>query len=233
MKNLFSIILISLLSTSFFSQINQLDEKGRKQGEWKKTYPNSSVLMYHGYFIDDKPSGLFIFYNRNKTKKAMMNHNHQSGRSIVNFFHSNGQLMSVGIYINQKKDSIWREFNIEGKLIEISKYKNGELDGLKQLYYVSGKLAQYKTLIHSIQTFSKGKANGQYFEYFMDGSLKIKGHYFDDYKDGLWEIYNEKGIIVISERYKNKKKHGFYCPSNNTSCWISGYSRRTKHTKKN
>jgi len=209
MKYLFSLLLIVLFSSGFRTQINQVDAQGRKQGVWKKTYPNSSVLMYHGSFVDNKPTGLFIYYNKNRTKKALMNHNHLTGRSVVNFFHSNGQLMSVGIYNNQKKDSIWREFNIDGKLIEISKYNKGKLDGLKQLYYVTGELAQYKSLLHSIKTFSGGMANGQYFEYFMDGSIKIKGHYLNDNKDGLWQIYNEKGIIVISERYKNKKKHGW------------------------
>jgi hypothetical protein len=49
------------------AQLNQTDAKGRKQGEWAKTYPKSRVYQYKGQFKDDKPIGtLPIITNQEK-----------------------------------------------------------------------------------------------------------------------------------------------------------------------
>ena len=208
-------ILFLLFGGYLFSQVNQYDSLGRKHGLWKKKHPNSSALIYEGYFINGKPSGLFRYKYPNNKLKSLINHNHLTGKSQANFFHLNGELMSVGTYLNQKKDSIWKSYTPEGRLNEISRYKNGKLNGFKQLYYVSGKLAQYNTIIHSVQKFSNGVEDGPFFEYFMNGKIKIKGKYSNGFKDGLWEVFDANGINIISERYKNKKKNGWFCYRNN------------------
>ena len=215
MKNIFLFILFLSISVGLLSQVNQYDSLGRKHGLWKKKHSNSSALIYEGSFINGKPSGLFRYNYPNNTLKSLINHDHLTGKSQANFFHSNGGIMSEGAYKNQKKDSIWKNYTAEGKLSEISNFKDGKLNGFKQLYYITGKLAQYNTIIHSVQKFSNGVEEGPFFKYFMNGKIKIKGMYFNGFKDGLWEVFDANGINIISERYKNKKKNGWFCYRNN------------------
>ena len=51
------VILIFIFLPFFsFSQINQSDTNGLRQGFWKKEYPNGG-LIYKGNFKDGKPVG--------------------------------------------------------------------------------------------------------------------------------------------------------------------------------
>ena len=58
-----NVILLILLIVPFYSysQINQTDKNGLRQGQWQKKYPNGQ-LMYEGQFKDDKPCGDWIRY---------------------------------------------------------------------------------------------------------------------------------------------------------------------------
>ena len=63
MGKLVWIVGLLFLSGFVFSQeINKVDSKGRKQGVWQKTYPNSRAIEYKGQFKDDKPVGTFYYF---------------------------------------------------------------------------------------------------------------------------------------------------------------------------
>ena len=131
-------ILFFLLSSNLIAQkFNQTDSKGLKQGAWRKFYDNGRLEL-EGNFIDGKPTGIFRYYYDNGSKKALIEHNATTGRSLANFFHPNGQLMSGGIYRNQLKDSTWITFTENGLVSEISNYQNNELHGPRTTYYISG-----------------------------------------------------------------------------------------------
>ena len=49
--------------------INQVDEKGLKQGLWIKKYPNGNI-NYEGYFKDDRPVKLMKRYFENGDIKS-------------------------------------------------------------------------------------------------------------------------------------------------------------------
>ena len=85
MKATYFIIFSILVSNFSFSQsINQVDLQGKKQGELKKYYEKSGRVLYEGRFKDDKPTGVFRFYYENGSKKALIDHNLTSGRSLAN-----------------------------------------------------------------------------------------------------------------------------------------------------
>ena len=56
MKYLF-FILFFLPQIIVSQTINQIDEKGQKQGVWKKTFENGN-LRYQGFFLNNLPSGI-------------------------------------------------------------------------------------------------------------------------------------------------------------------------------
>ena len=55
-------MMLMVISPFINAQINKVDEKGKKQGVWEKTYPRSKVLHYKGQFKDDKPVGTFQYF---------------------------------------------------------------------------------------------------------------------------------------------------------------------------
>lgn len=210
MKATYFIIFTILLSNFSFSQsINQVDQQGKKQGEWKKYYEKSGRVLYEGRFKDDKPTGVFRFYYETGSKKALIDHNLTSGRSLANYFHPNGQLMSGGIFRNQMKDSTWITFTESGVVSEISNYQNNELNGPFTSFYISGLENATGRIPYIKSNYKNGKLDGEYTELFMDGRKKLYCFYIDGKLNGLYIEYHRNGKKSSLTRYKNGIKHGY------------------------
>jgi len=201
-------ILLSCVSIAGWSQ-NVTDSKGKKQGAWSKVYPNSKVFQYKGQFKDDKPIGTFTYYYPSSKVKAIIKHNETTTRSEAFYYHENGNLMSYGIYRNLKKDSVWLNFVPSGRLSTSVTYKNDVLNGKKTIYYVPEDLNDKSKVVSAVSNYSDGKLNGEYFEYFIDGTIKEKGVYIMDKKDGIWERYHTTGKKMTLDRFKNGIRHGW------------------------
>jgi len=202
------IIFLVLLTNIFSQNVNRTDEKGLKQGLWRKHHPNGRI-EYEGTFLDGKPTGIFKYFYDDGNKKALIEHNLKTGRSLANFFHPNGQMMSGGIYRNQQKDSTWVTFTENGIVSEISNYKNNELHGPKTTYYISGLNNSTDQIISTQSNYKNGKLDGEYKEYFMDGLKKIHCFYLEGNLHGIHTEYYRNGIKRTLLRYKNGLRHGY------------------------
>jgi antitoxin component YwqK of YwqJK toxin-antitoxin module len=198
------------LSIGLFAQNNQVDSKGRKQGEWVKFYDNSSAVRYQGQFKNDKPVGKFVYYYPSKTVRTIMIHDEGSNRTEAYYYHENNELIAYGIYRDQKKDSIWTHFLPTGHYSYEETYKNGELNGLRITYY-GPEVTDTKTkIILRKANYLNGRLHGEYVEYFADGILKAKGQYVNGVPDGVIIKNHPNGKPMIKERWKNRTKHGWW-----------------------
>ncbi len=204
------VLLLTLFTVYGFSQINQTDSKGRKQGEWVKTYPKTKIVQYRGQFKDDKPIGTFTYYYQSGKVKAVVKHDANTTRSSAYFYHENGVLMSHGIYRNMKKDSIWLNFTPAGRLSNSETYKEDSLHGKKIVYYVPDNLEDKSRLPSAVYMYENGKMNGEAVEYFQSGTVKSKGVYKDNKKVGVWETYHPNGKKMLLERFKDGVHHGWH-----------------------
>ncbi len=203
------IILFLCSSFGIFGQINQTDAKGKKQGEWQKTYPNSKAVEYKGTFKDDKPVGTFYYFYVSTKTKAIIVHAEKTGKSSAKMYHENGQLISQGIYINQKKDSIWSNYAPSGRISFKETYKNGKLNGKKTIFYVPESIEDKSQLVAVIENYVDDVLHGDYFEYFDDGSVKCTGKYEKGKKIGKFTTNHASGVKMIVENYKYGTLHGW------------------------
>jgi len=132
---LFTFFFLFSVGFSSFGQINQVDEQGRKQGEWVRTYDDSETIRYKGQFKDGKPVGKFVYYYPNNKIRSIITHDDNSNRSEAYFYHLNEKLIAHGIYHNQKKDSVWTHFLPTGHYSYTETYKNGKLNGERITFY--------------------------------------------------------------------------------------------------
>lgn len=208
------ITLISLSTTLISFSQNAVDAQGRKQGSWKKTYPKSVAIQYEGQFKDDKPVGTFKYYYPSRSKQAVIVHNSNSSRSYAEFFHESGNLMSKGIFISMKKDSVWMNFAPSGRLSSIETYKNDTLNGTTTIYYLPEDLYIKKLMICSVTNYKNGKYDGERVEYFESGIIKTKGTYTNNVKNGVFVTNHPNGNVMNMERYKMGVRHGWCTVSN-------------------
>ena len=208
MKRLIT-LLFSVFAFAILGQVNQTDAKGRKQGIWEKTYPNSRVFQYRGQFKDDKPVGTFTYFYPNQKVKAVVKHDPVGNRSVANLYHDNGIIMGIGIYRNEQKDSIWLNYGPSGRISNSETYKNGVLHGLKVIYFVPEDPEDKTQRIAAKQTFVNGKIDGEFVEYFDNGQMRRTGKYVNFRPDGEWVSYQPTGAKLMLERYKDGKQHGY------------------------
>lgn len=216
------IVIICLLSSLTFAQINQKDAKGRKQGPWEKSYPKSSVLEYKGQFLNDQPTGTFTYYFPSNKVKAIIKHDITTGRSEAFFYHENGNIMTYGIYRNQKKDSLWFNYNEDGKIVYTETFENDVLNGKKTVYFPPNKETGKVERVATVTYFKNGKAEGEFIEYFEHGATRTKGAYLNGQRQGVWMDYQPNGKPLSMTRYKNGQRHG----------WCSAYDALGKEINK-
>ncbi len=210
------IILFIIFSGANFYAQNVTDAKGKKQGVWSKTYPGSKVYQYKGQFKDDKPVGTFTYYYPSTKVKAIIKHDAGTNRSVGYFYHENTKLMSAGIYRDLKKDSIWLNFVPSGRLSTSETFKNDSLNGKTTVYYVPEETGEISNRISGTKFYVAGKLDGEYLEFFENGTVKIKGSYSADKKIGIWYYYHPNGKKMMLDRFKNGVKHG----------WAFGYDEK-------
>lgn len=126
------------------------------------------------------------------------------------FYFGNTNLVGVGPIEEGKKSGTWKiykrviELNdpqvsldaVRGEEIEETfdlsipvfqiAFKDNVPDGLMEEFYANGQ-------IRKLVNFSKGKLNGEFFEFSESGEVLLSGQYVDNFKEGDWNSYFRNG----------------------------------------
>ncbi len=215
MKTKISILLIvfSFIFTSYAQNdtLNRTDNKGLKQGYWKKYEKNR--LIYEGQFKNNIPIGVFKYYHKNGKLKSIAHFLNGPLKVKTTLFHDNGVRAAEGIFVDQIKDSTWNYYNEKGILIKTEAYNKGVKSGkwctyssktgilLEEINYFNdlfhGEYKEYYVNgdIQTIMHYINGKRNGVVESYYGDNILSIKGVYHNNYQTGKWSYYDSNGKL--------------------------------------
>lgn len=204
--SVFSFLLVTAQSAP--DTINQTDNKGRKQGVWKKTHPQNTVYQYVGQFKDDKPYGVFKYYYIDGALKSIVKFSNSGilARSIS--FWENGRVMSKGNYIKQEKDSTWIYYDQYGYLNMVEQYSQGKLNGWRVTYYRLARGEKESPVLEQAY-FKDGKMDGEWKKFYRNGNLEVKGKFENGKRTGIFEYFHPNEKRKLTENYKNGKKHGY------------------------
>lgn len=180
---------------------NQIDNQGKKQGWWKKSYPDGT-LMYKGFFVNDIPQGIFKRYFETGGIKAIMNY-HPDGINVYTWlFYMNGEPAAEGKYCNIQKDSIWHYYSYYSKTLTYTEtYLKGQKNGLSTKYYTNGQVAE-------LLDWKADMKHGDWFQFYEDSTLRLSSHYNNNELDGHYKIYNVYGKLVLDGQYVNNEPDG-------------------------
>lgn len=206
------ILTLLIFQLAFFthSQVNQVDAQGRKQGPWEKKYPSSIAYEYKGQFKNDQPVGTFTYYYPSNKVKIVVKHDEKTKRSEAYIYYETGNLMSFGIYKNQKKDSVWTTFSPTKRISKREIYKNDLLEGKTIVYYVPDDPSDKSVKIARESYYKNGKLEGQVIDYFDYGTIKSKGTYSNGLRHGQFLTNHPNGKPMLEEHYRYNYKNGFF-----------------------
>jgi antitoxin component YwqK of YwqJK toxin-antitoxin module len=202
MKSILPVFLsfLTLLSLAQNPELNQLTSDGSKTGNWKKKH-SSGKIKFEGTFENDTPVGEFNRYDINGKLTSKLIYSKSGQRAAAEMFKPNGVKIATGIYINQKKDSVWQFFDKKGFLFSEQNYAAGILEGESKEYYPNGN-------IHFQRNYKSGEIEGVYKEFYPNGQLRSKKIYQNGNPTGLVIVYYNNGVPKIVGKYNNGLKDG-------------------------
>jgi len=140
-------------------------------------------------YLYGKKSGYYLKYKRENTKglyvwsRELYAADRREGTSYQ--YYPDGSLKLTIPYINGKKDGLSKEYDENGELISLYEYNNDFLISRER-----------------INRFDKeGKRQGEWKEFFPNGSIKREMTYRDDLIHGYYKEYNQNGILVLTMLY--------------------------------
>lgn len=196
-KNIFiSFVLTTALCFSLAqTDTNRVDSKGRKQGLWKKY--DGTTLLYEGRFVNDVPTGEFVYYHKNGKLKSRCTFLGGTSKVKTVLFDENGKKAAEGLFIDQQKEGVWTYFNEKGMKIKVESYKKGVKHGLWQTYSSqSGILLEEKN-------YDNGELDGVVREFFTNGDIQSRIAYIKDKRNGLAETFYSDSILCSQGNYHN------------------------------
>ena len=222
-KHLYTIIILSFIfGGSLIAQdFNVLDEKGRKQGPFKKYYESAKdKVFYIGQFKNDIPYGRFTYYYKNGKVKSFMDYSDEGKIARSEVYSDNGKKLAEGRYVDKEKDSTWVYYNSYGKIQSIENWIGGKKHGVEIIFLASGDTSEVKYWKNDQQhgPWRQYYDNGTYkmkarmvdheFEgevtyFFKSGKKNIKGRYVNGFREGTWYHYHEDGSIEMQVLYRN------------------------------
>ncbi len=193
------IILLVLLPLFSFSQINQTDSNGLRQGLWEKQQPNGR-LIYEGNFKDGKPTGEWKRYHSGGRVKAIISYQQNTDSAFTQLFDEFGKQVAEGNYVNQLKEGNWIYFSGIRKIAE-EQFKLGLKYGISLKYYDTGELMEEIDWVNGMQ-------QGNYQIYFKTGNPYLQCKMSYDQRNGLCLIHTQNGKLELEANYKNNLRHG-------------------------
>jgi uncharacterized protein len=183
-----------------------LNSAGQMNGLYKQ-YLESGLVEVQGNYKNDKKIGTWTY-----TLDAQ-------GHKNINTYDNEGN--PNGLFIEHC-------FGHPNSKLSETYFKAGQKDGLWKEYFCPSETMNQSDKLQKVYSYTLGKLNGLYTEYYENGKTKMVGGYKLNAKDGEWKEYDENGVLIISDTYG--KKLGDFDLVDEIKYFTSGDTRKIKRT---
>lgn len=205
-------------------RINRKDSKGLKQGRWKYFYPDNTVKL-EGIYKDDKKNGYFKDYDENgsllSVRKYVNDVEQVEAQEVTSLklktdYYPSGKVKTVASYNGNVPEGVRREYSEDGKITAGYIFTKGVLTGegiVDEEGNKEGDWREYYTdgTLRSAGTYSKAKPVGNWKYYFENGKIESEGKYTKTgLPDGTWRWYFDDGKIRRIQSYIAGTEDGEY-----------------------
>ncbi len=162
---------------------------------WKPCEPGLARFLA---IIESTDSGFFRQdYFVSKSSLQMQGLYKDSNCKIKNggfaYFYPNGNISSVGKYINQKKEGLWLSYHYNGMMQDSTTYHDDKQVGVSMGWYQNGFPSD------SSYCDEEGKAVEVY--WFDNGQPSGAGRRIDAKQFGKWQYFHKNGKLAATEVY--------------------------------
>lgn len=199
-------ILFVLTSSLFVFQSeaqNELNENGKKQGEWI-LYHRNDVIKMKGNFDNGLEVDTFQYFDNRKRMHTQLVYTTPGKIAWMKSYNIFGHLQSQGKLVNRKKEGEWISYTTKGTdTLRIDYYKQNILADTSFVFFKNGQIA-------SKIPYKNGIKQGNFVDYFDKGEIHQKGTYLDNVMHGVFELYYRSGKIKMTGQYDKGTKIGVW-----------------------
>lgn len=189
-------------------------KNGKAEGYWK-TYYVTGVKRSEGRYTNFKLDSIWVFYDQagDTTEKISYLFDKKNGYHLK--YKKNPSsglyLWSKELYAGGKKEGTGFFYHPDGKVQQTVSYNDGKREGLSKEYDKSGNVI---TLLEYNNDFlvSREKINrtdinglkqGEWVDFYPNGSKKTEKTYKDDLLHGYYKGYDQRGVLTMTMLYDN------------------------------
>lgn len=147
-----------------------------------RQYEKPSIYVRDRYYFD--PTGK----SGNRRIQKVVGVGEQYGLPLHGPYEKrmNGSIIEKGIYYMGTKHGRWVTYTADFRLLDKEKFNKGFPKGAQISYYDDA-----KTKIKAVTPVKGGQKDGNYYEFYPNGRIKVEGIYREGVKVGQWhEFYN-------------------------------------------
>ena len=185
--------------TLLFSGIT--DSIGRKQKDWIYYYRNGNVKA-KGYYLNDKEENEWVYFYESGKPEQSGKYKNGKPTGEWEWLFENGKQRRLENYELGRRSGEMFEYDPYGYLAAEGKYQDGERTG--KWFISSG---------DQVETgkFRDGLKHGmwQYYKYELDDESKyFTGSFYQGLPDGIWNISDEDGNLMITLEFNKGARNG-------------------------
>ncbi|OQY00584.1 MAG: hypothetical protein B6I20_08555 [Bacteroidetes bacterium 4572_117] len=193
-----------------------LMRNGKPDGYWKTYYVNGKMKS-EGLRTNFELDSTWVFYDDkgNISKKISYKYGKKNGYCVeYKFVGDSVKLNTVvakELYVNDLRQGISEYYYDDGKLFQQINFVDNQKQGKGIEYDKNGRIISLFKFRHDIMV-AKERINrynkqhekqGTWKEFFPNGKLKQESYYRKGFLHGYVKTYNNKGKVLLSERYIN------------------------------
>ncbi|MEM7552026.1 MAG: membrane-binding protein [Bacteroidota bacterium] len=171
-----------------------------REGSYR-SYFYSGKLKSEGFYVNNKPAGIWTYYFENGNPKMEGEIRNLSNFGHWVYYHENGRKKMEGKMIEGKRDGPWKFYYETGEQKSEGEFLNGIREGLWSYFYEQGEL--------KAQAFYRN-GRGLYKEFYTTGEVKMQGLNVSGKSDSVWRFYFETGGIKAEGPYEKGLREGFW-----------------------
>ncbi|MEI7594395.1 MAG: hypothetical protein WCK02_01510 [Bacteroidota bacterium] len=228
------VIVISEYKSGFLineQYINRKDFNNKKQGVWKWFNSSGNVIkeavykndLLNGYYKEFDDNGNLIKILKYKDGIEQVDAPELTKYDVKRSYYSTGKVKTIASYKQEKLEGVKREFSEDGSITKSFIYNNGivigegivDLQGLKQ-----GDWKEYYNdgTLKAIGKYINGLKMGDWKYFHANGKSEQEGKYYPaGQPDGIWKWYYENGVLEREEEFERGKESGYYKEYNDSA----------------
>jgi antitoxin component YwqK of YwqJK toxin-antitoxin module len=186
---------------------------GKPDGYWK-TYYTTGVIKSEGLRTNFLLDSTWTFYNQKGEVIQRINYNigKRNGYSITYSYEQSSQGVEIAreLYVNGIKEGRSYYYHPNGNLKEEVYYEEGKRQGPSRAFDSDGQLVALQEyhndyLVERIRvnrTDNEGRKQGQWLEFYEDGTVKREVVYKDNQIDGIYKEFEPDGGLSLVMEYE-------------------------------